>query len=299
MDVDFLRMNVWRLLTAVFISPLSLAFATSGVLWHSYSTRALPSPVVLICLCLAWYILRLFFLRKVADLLLESVLFGDMEEVECWYGKGMSGRLDYPFENGVTLLHVASKAHSISVVNFLLKEGADPLTRDDNGMNAIHWAAMHGNEMILQQLLLHSDHPYAEDRGNLCLVGSFFAFGSLLLAAQAESEEEYIVRWTEVLSLDDKPECRECLDFEGMVHSLFDHQSPLPVIRRVGRDKHLPIAHEAFMASIKRGFWEESGKKEKDVDEKDMWEELVKYVGNIRLDNLAVPLSHYKKQLWI
>eukprot|EP01028_Stygiella_incarcerata_P002449 TRINITY_DN1458_c0_g1_i2.p1 TRINITY_DN1458_c0_g1~~TRINITY_DN1458_c0_g1_i2.p1 ORF type:complete len:203 (-),score=56.82 TRINITY_DN1458_c0_g1_i2:76-684(-) len=199
MDVGSIRANLWRVLTTVSISPLSLAFAATVVLSYSFSTRTLPSIGVLIFLSLMWYILRLFFLRKVAELLLESVAFGDLEDVEYWYRKGMAGRLNYPFENGVTLLHVASKARSIQVVNFLLKEGADPLVRDDDGMNAIHWAAMHGNEMILQQLLLHSDHPYAEDQVNLCLVGSFFAFVSLLLAAQAESEEEYIVRWTDVL----------------------------------------------------------------------------------------------------
>ncbi|XP_011496712.1 PREDICTED: ankyrin repeat domain-containing protein 27-like [Ceratosolen solmsi marchali] len=73
-------------------------------------------------------------------------------------------------ERGLTCLHVASVYGQVSVVDYLLQQGADPNERDTEGISALHCAATRGHQNTLLLLLHANADPNAIDaKGNSAL----------------------------------------------------------------------------------------------------------------------------------
>lgn len=61
--------------------------------------------------------------------------------------------VDFRFNSGATPLIVAAEAGRLEVVEFLIESGANLNARNDHDYSALHWAAFHGHQGIVDLLL--------------------------------------------------------------------------------------------------------------------------------------------------
>lgn len=78
--------------------------------------------------------------------------FGFHEILPDWWKTGPTD-VNQQNHNGKPLLQLAAIGGFISVIEELLKRGADIDLMDGNGVTALHWAAGHGNEAVVKLLL--------------------------------------------------------------------------------------------------------------------------------------------------
>lgn len=71
-------------------------------------------------------------------------------------------RISARTKNGETPLHLASRNGNMEAVNTLLEYGADPMDRDFNGLNALHYAAKKLHEGIMQTVVTHTPETSVE-----------------------------------------------------------------------------------------------------------------------------------------
>lgn len=67
-------------------------------------------------------------------------------------------------DGGWTPLVWAVENQRRDVVRFLLEKGADPTLRDSENNTALHWAAMVGCRVIMEDLLKFGSHVNASNR---------------------------------------------------------------------------------------------------------------------------------------
>ncbi len=88
---------------------------------------------------------------------LRHVFGDDLGAVKNMVANGMDVNAQAPpgtfFKSGVTALHIAVGNNSLSMVNFLLGEGANPGISDTNGKNSFHLAAEKGHAAIVTAML--------------------------------------------------------------------------------------------------------------------------------------------------
>ena len=88
---------------------------------------------------------------------LRHVFGDDLGAVKNMVANGMDVNAQAPpgtfFKSGVTALHIAVGNNSLSMVNFLLGEGANPGIHDTNGKNSFHLAAEKGHAAIVTAML--------------------------------------------------------------------------------------------------------------------------------------------------
>jgi ankyrin repeat protein len=85
------------------------------------------------------------------DVLRGAALGVDPERCKILVGKNKTAmsQVDY---NGDTMLHLAAMKGNKEIVDFLLENGADPLTKDKFGATALHLAAITGHDNTVKSL---------------------------------------------------------------------------------------------------------------------------------------------------
>ncbi|KAI0421250.1 peptidase S8 and S53 [Xylaria grammica] len=112
--------------------------------------------------------------------LLDDVREGNIDEVRRSLDTGSDP--DTKYEDGSTLLHVASKTENHELVKLLLEYGAYPDTPDDSGSTALHYAQ---HEEVVQLLLDYGANVQARDNKNntplhLAAISGAVGIGQLL-----------------------------------------------------------------------------------------------------------------------
>lgn len=98
----------------------------------------------------------------------EACQSGDLQKVQQWLEakpvKQRAQHLATLDEQGQTALHYACLRAHLSVVRYLLKQGANPKQPDGNGAYVIHAAAVGGNPLLLEQLCAYEIDIQALDK---------------------------------------------------------------------------------------------------------------------------------------
>lgn len=78
-----------------------------------------------------------------------------------------TGRVDLTGrdEKGCTLLHHASNAGCIQIVDYLLNQGLNPKERDGVGRTPLSYAAAEGSQVVTRRLLGLGVNPDTRDNG--------------------------------------------------------------------------------------------------------------------------------------
>jgi hypothetical protein len=98
------------------------------------------------------FLSTLHYLRGEHELLVEVVKSGQMGEVRRGL-QSASSVVNYRDDNGWTALMFASRDGSHSIVDLLLRQGADPNLRNDKGETSLLLAAKYGHVNVVQELL--------------------------------------------------------------------------------------------------------------------------------------------------
>jgi hypothetical protein len=95
-------------------------------------------------------------LRRAEEKRLESYGLRPLQ----WVAPILTARI-VPYDR--TQLHIAAVWGDVEIVELLLKRGADPNVKDDNGQTPLHIAALWGHVDVVRVLLEHRADPNAKD----------------------------------------------------------------------------------------------------------------------------------------
>jgi hypothetical protein len=97
---------------------------------------------------------------------------GNVDAVQTWFASG--GHVDathssptYP-DRGRTMLMIASRQGIVDFVRLLLQRGAVANQQDGNGCTALMFAAVHGNSLVVAELLLMGADPMVCNHAGKC-----------------------------------------------------------------------------------------------------------------------------------